>query len=118
MAGRVWRFYSTDAGRSPVREFLVDSSLPLADRDEILAALKDVQVNGMSVTRHIHGEIHEVRADGRRQAYRLLFAAEGPSGQVLLGLSAYTKSGQRTPITQIALAEHRLVDWRDRTGGR
>jgi hypothetical protein len=36
---RRWRFYTTPAGRSPVRDFLTAARLPGGDRDEILAAM-------------------------------------------------------------------------------
>ena len=111
---RRWRFYTTSAGRNPVREFLADARLPAWDRDEILAAMKDVQVNGLDVARHLRGEMYEVRADGRQATYRVLFATEGTRSQVLLGLSAFSKKTQKTPPAEIAVAERRLRDWRAR----
>jgi phage-related protein len=119
---RRWRFYTTPAGRNPVREFFADGRLPVGDRDEILAAMKDVQVNGLEVARHLQAELYEVRADGRQATYRVLFAAEGARSQILLGLSAFSKKTQKTPPREIALAERRLRDWRGRAtprqGGR
>lgn len=117
MVRRRWRFYTTRAGRNPVREFLADGRLPDGDRDEILAAMKDVQVNGFEVARHLRGDIYEVRADGRQATYRVLFAAEGRRSQVLLGLSGFSKKTQKTPPAEIALAERRLRDWRARARG-
>jgi phage-related protein len=114
MARRRWRFYTTNTGRNPVREFLADDRLPVGDRDEILAAMKDVQVNGPEVARHLRGDVYEVRADGRRATYRVLFATEGKRSQVLLGLSGFTKKTQKTPPAEITLAERRLRDWRVR----
>jgi phage-related protein len=115
---RRWRFFTTPAGRNPVREFLADARLPVGDRDEILAAMKDVQVNGLGVARHLQGELYEVRADGRQATYRVLFAAEGARSQILLGLSAFSKKTQKTPPREIALAERRLRDWRGRATPR
>ncbi len=111
----------TAAGRSPVRDFLADARLPGGDRDEILAAMKDVQVNGLEAARHLQGDLYEVRADGRQATYRVVFAAEGARSQVLLGLSAFSKKTQKTPPSELAVAERRLRDWRDRgvpKGGR
>lgn len=108
------RFYTTAAGRSPVREFLTDARLPLGDRDELLAAMKDAQINGLEVSRHLRGDIYEVRADGQRVTYRVLFATEGARSQALLGLSAFSKKTQRTPPAEIDVAERRLRDWRAR----
>lgn len=113
-----WRFYSTPSGRVPVREFLTDAALPQDDRVEILAGLKDVQVNGLVAARHVRGEIYEVRVAAQRAAYRLLFAQEGSRGQVLLALVAFSKKTQRTPSDQIELAERRLRDWRRRSIAR
>jgi DNA-binding transcriptional regulator YiaG len=67
-----------------VRDFLAQTALPTDDRDEILAAMKDVQINGLPVARHLRGDIYEVRATGARASYRVLFATEGSRSQVLL----------------------------------
>jgi hypothetical protein len=53
--------------------------------------MKDVQINGLAVARHLRGEIYEVRASAARAAYRVLFATEGAKSQVLLAVSALTK---------------------------
>ena len=111
---RRWRFYRTTAGATPVRDFLTSSVLPAADRDEILAAMKDVQVNGLPAARHVHGDIYEVRVTGARAAYRVLFATEGAKSQVLLAMSAFSKKSRKTPLAEIATAERRLADWRAR----
>lgn len=113
-ARRRWRFYTTAAGRNPVRAFLTEDRVPVEDRVEILAAMKDVQVNGLGVARHLKGHVYEVRAEGRRATYRVLFATEGARSQVLLGLSGCSKKTQKTPPAEIALAERRLRDWRSR----
>ena len=101
-------------GRSPVRDFLTAARLSSDDRDEILAAMKDVEVNGLPVARHLSGDVYEVRADGRQATYRVLFAAEGKSSQVLLALSAFSEKTRRTPPDEVRLAERRLTDWRAR----
>lgn len=111
---RRWRFYRTAAGATPVRDFLASAALPSDDRDEVLAAMKDVQRNGLPVARHLRGGIYEVRATGAHAAYRVLFATEGSRGQVLLAVSAFSKKTQKTSPREIALAERRLADWRRR----
>jgi phage-related protein len=93
---------------------LTRSALPAGDRDEILAAMKDVQTNGLTVARHLRGEMYEVRATGARAAYRVLFATEGAKSQVLLAVSVFAKKTQKTPPAEIRLAERRLADWRRR----
>ena len=112
---RRWRFYETAAGRRPVRDFL--DELTDDDTVSVVAAMKDVAANGLEVARHLRGEIYEVRAVGDRQAFRVLFAAEGRRGQVLLAVEAFSKKTQKTPAAKVALAERRLRDWRSR-GGR
>jgi len=67
-----------------------------------------------SSSRSMAGDIYEVRADGDRQTFRILFAAEGKSSQVLLSLDGFSKKTQRTPPEKIRLAERRLADWRRR----
>jgi phage-related protein len=76
--------------------------------------MKRVQRDGVAVARHLRGDLFELRAEGRDASYRILFATEGASGQVLLGLSALSKKTQRTPPRELDLAERRLVDWRSR----
>jgi len=66
---RRWRFYATAAGRNPVRDFLTAARLSSDDRGEILAAMKDVQVNGLPVARHLSGDVYEVRARRRPTSY-------------------------------------------------
>jgi phage-related protein len=109
---RRWRDYRTPSGRRPVNDFL--AALALSDRAEIAAAMKDVERNGLSVARHLRGDIYEVRADGDRQTFRILFAPEGRRQTILLALDGFSKKTQKTPPTKIALAERRLRDWRSR----
>ena len=79
----------------------------------IVAGMKEVAEFGLPAARHLRGDLYEVRADGRR-SFRVLFAAEGRFGQVLLALSGFAKETQRTPLREIRLAESRLADWRAR----
>ncbi|HLF40997.1 MAG TPA: type II toxin-antitoxin system RelE/ParE family toxin [Acidimicrobiia bacterium] len=111
---RRWRFYETTGGRSPVGAFLRSPDLPPGDRVEIIAAMKDVEQNGLRAARHLDGDIYEVRADGNRVTYRVLFAAEGSKNRILLALHAFNKKTQATPREVISLAKRRLTDWRSR----
>ena len=92
-------------------------TLPDPDAAAVLAAMKEVALDGLAAARHLCGEIYEVRADGDRATYGVLFAAEGKRGQVLLALEAFAKKGRKTPHATIALAERRLRDWRTRGRG-
>lgn len=110
MARRRWRDYRTLSGRRPVKEFI--DGLSDNDAAAIASAMKDVRQQGLSAARHLRGDLYEVRAEGDRQSFRVLFAEEGAKGQVLLALEAFSKKSQRTPARSIALAEQRLRQWR------
>jgi phage-related protein len=107
---RRWRDYRTAAGRRPIKEFV--GVLSDSDAAAVVAAMKDVRELGLAAARHLRGELYEVRADGERQTFRILFAPEGKRGQVLLALEAFSKKTQKTPPQMIQLAERRLADWR------
>ena len=112
MAQRRWRDFRTPSGKRPVREFILD----LSDEDaaSVLAAMAAVRAQGLRAARHLKGDIYEVRADGDRQTFRVLFANEGKSGRILLSLDGFSKKTQKTPPEKIRLAERRLADWRRR----
>ena len=112
MTRRRWRDYQTLRGARPVRDFL--RSLSDEDYADVRAAMDDIAERGLPTARHLRGDIYEVRSSGARVAYRVLFAAEGARGQVLLALEAFKKKTQKTPYATIALAERRLRDWRAR----
>lgn len=76
--------------------------------------MQEVRDEGLRAARHLDGDIWEVRVDGDRVIYRVLFAEEGTRGRILLALEAFTKKTQRTPPAAIALAKRRLTDWRKR----
>ncbi len=107
-----WRFYRTASGYAPAKEFIL--RLPLADQAAISAATKDTERGGLKVARHLRGDVYEVRAHGPTRSYRILFATEGHHSQILLALEAYAKKTQNTPPQEIAIAEDRLTDWRQR----
>jgi len=107
-----WRDYRTPSGRRPVKEFL--DSLNSTDAAEVVAAMKDLEYNGLIVARHLRGEIYEVRAHGDRQTFRILFAPEGRRRTILLALDGFSKKTRKTPPAKLELAEKRLRDWRAR----
>lgn len=113
---RRWRDYRTAAGRRPVKDFF--DGLSDADAAAVVAAMKEVRALGMSAARHLHGDVCEVRAEGDRQIFRVLFAAEGRRDQILLSLEGFSKKTRKTPPEKIRLAERRLADWRRRARAR
>lgn len=76
--------------------------------------MKEVRDRGTAAARHLDGDIWEVRADGDRVIYRILFAEEGKRSRVLLALEGFQKKTRKTPPAKIALAKRRLRDWRGR----
>jgi phage-related protein len=76
--------------------------------------MEDVRDQGLRAARHLDGDIWEVRVDGDRVIYRILFAEEGSRGQILLALDGFNKKTQKTPRATIELAKRRLTDWRQR----
>ena len=112
MRSKRWRFYDTASGAKPVQAFL--DNLTAAEAAEVVAAMKEVAREGLRFTRHLRGDIWEVRVESERKAFRVLFSPEGRAQQVLLALEAFTKKAQKTPARTIQLAERRLSDWRSR----
>ena len=76
--------------------------------------MQDVRDRGLEAARHLDGDIWEVRVDGDRVIYRILFAQVGSRGQILLALEGLNKKTRKTPPATIALAKRRLADWRRR----
>jgi phage-related protein len=109
---RRWRDYRTGSGRRPIKEFI--DGLSDADAAAVVAAMRDVRDSGLAAARHLRGDIYEVRADGDRQTYRILFAPQGRRGHILLALEGFSKKTQKTPPETLRLAERRLADWRRR----
>lgn len=109
---RRWRDYRTVSGRSPVEEFI--DKLPDSDAAAVLAGMAEVRDRGLTAARHLDGDIWEVRVDGDRVIYRILFAEEGTRGRVLLALEGFKKKTQKTPSATVRLAKRRLSDWRRR----
>jgi phage-related protein len=113
---RRWRDYRTTAGARPVKAYLDE----LTDEEvaAIIAGMKEVADRGLVASRHLRGEIYEVRADARSRSFRLLFSNEGRTGRILLSLSVFEKRTQKIPMRELELAERRLRDWRGRGATR
>jgi phage-related protein len=111
MPRRRWRYYRTETGAVPAREFILglDRASAAAIADGMRVVLLDARA-----ARHLRGDIYEVRVRTMEHAYRILFAPQGRGGHVLLAVSAFEKKTRRTPPDEIRLAEDRLRDWRRR----
>ncbi len=112
MGKRRWRHYETGAGRRPVKEFL--ETLSEKDGAAVAVAMEEIQEEGLKAARHLRGKIYEVRTDGTRVTYRILFAPQGRRSQVLLTLASFEKKTQKTLPQMIRLAQRRLRDWEQR----
>src|ERR1700758_5814554 len=97
------RFYRSDTGREPVREWL--KSLDEADRRIIGEDIKDVEFSwpiGMPLCRPLGKGLWEVRSDlTQGRIARVLFCIE--HGRMVL-LHGFIKKTQKTPDTDLELA--------------
>lgn len=106
------RFFLTENGAEPVREWLRDLAAP--DRKAIGEDIKTVQFGwplGMPLVDHLDGDIWEVRIRLDRRIARVLFAAE--DGLMIL-LHGFIKKDQKTPKPDLDLAKDRLKQLRRR----
>lgn len=100
------RFFRTDAGAEPVREWL--KALPAIDRKCIGEDIKTVQFGwpiGMPLVRHLGDDIWEVRIRLANRIARVLFTFEG---QTMVLLHGFIKKQQATPKADLELARDRL----------
>ncbi len=100
------RFFQTDAGGEPVREWLI--GLPAADRKMIGQYIKTVQFGwplGMPLVEHLGGGIWEVRVRLENRISRVLFVLEDDTMVLLHG---FIKKDQKTPKPDLDLARDRL----------
>lgn len=106
------RFFLTEAGTEPVRDWL--RMLSATDRKRIGEDIKTVQFGwplGMPLVDHLDGDIWEVRSRLDTKIARTLFATEG--GTMIL-LHAFIKKQQKTPKPDLDLAKERLKQLRRR----
>lgn len=97
------RFYRSDSGREPVREWL--KSLDAEDRRSIGEDIKDVEFSwpiGMPLVRSLGRELWEVRSSlPHGRIARVIFCVEKDCMVLLHG---FMKKKQKTPKQEIALA--------------
>ncbi|MGL6244996.1 type II toxin-antitoxin system RelE/ParE family toxin [Pseudomonas sp.] len=99
------RFFRTDAGNEPVREWLAD--LPRDHRRMVGTEIKTVQLGwplDMPVVRKLEVGLWEVRVDLGDTIARVIFTVTG-SDMVLL--HAFIKKSQKTPAPDLATAKQR-----------
>ena len=106
------RFYATELGAEPVREWL--KLLPAIDRKVIGEDMKTVQFGwplGMPLVRNMGGGIWEVRIRLENRIARVLFVLEGSTMVLLHG---FIKKTQATSQQDLDLAKDRLKQLRRR----
>lgn len=100
------KFYRTDSGREPVRDWL--RTLAVEDRKRLGEDLKTVQFGwplGMPLVRKLGTGLWEVRSIMQDGIARILFTVI--SGRMVL-LHGFVKKSQKTPQSDLDLARQRL----------
>lgn len=110
-------FYVDERGREPAREFLAGLDIQAQARfDWSIEQLRLRNVlAGEPLVRHLEGKIWELRRESRGHIYRLLYCFL--SGQRILLLHGFQKKTQRTPRSDIDIANRRLESFVQREGG-
>lgn len=106
------RFFRTDAGAEPVRDWLKE--LSAIDRKTVGEDIKTVQFGwplGMPLVSHLGNDIWEIRVRLDNRIARILFALDG---QTMVLLHAFVKKRQKTPLPDLDLAKDRLKQLRRR----
>lgn len=99
------RFYRSDAGVEPLRDWL--KSLPVIGRKAIGEDVKTVQFGwppGMPLVAHLGSGIREVRTRLSTRVARVLFVLDGDTMVLLRG---FIKKEQETPKPELDLAMER-----------
>lgn len=100
------RFYATEIGNEPVREWL--KALSALDRKTIGEDIKTVQFGwplGMPLVGHLEGDIWEVRVKLDNRIARILFVT---FNNTMVLLHGFIKKDQKTPKSELDLAHKRL----------
>jgi phage-related protein len=106
-------FYETEAGESPVWDFIF--GLPAKDQAKVVRALDLLEELGLELrapyVRSVTGrrKLWELRVRGVGGAYRILYFAF--TGQRMVMLHAFAKKTRKTPSREIAMAEKRMDDF-------
>jgi phage-related protein len=100
------RFFATEAGSEPVREWL--KGLSAQDRKTIGEDIKTVQFGwplGMPLVDHLESDIWEVRIKLDNRIARVLFVIDK---HTIILLHGFIKKSQKTPKQELDLAKQRL----------
>lgn len=100
------KFYVTEAGSEPVREWL--KGLSAQDKKSIGEDIKTVQFGwplGMPLVDHVEGDIWEVRIRLDNRIARILFVI---IDKTMILLNGFIKKDRKTPKPELELAKQRL----------
>ena len=103
--------YRDSRGRVPIEDYL--DTLQIRDRARVLREIELLEEYGLSLrmphARHLRGKLWELRIDTRPNSFRVLYAAIVGHKFVLLHI--FAKKGEKTPESEMAMAERRLADY-------
>jgi phage-related protein len=108
-------FYTTKNGSSPIEEFL--DSLPAKQAKKVTWVLQLIETLDsvpIQYFKKLDGtdDIWEVRVDFGNDAFRLLGFLDG--GKMIVLTNGFAKKTQKTPASEISLAERRKKDYQSR----
>ena len=108
-------FFRTEAGREPVREWLLE----LSKKERVLVGhdIKDVEYGwpvGMPTCRPLGSGLYEVRTNlVSRNIARVIFSIQGERMVLLHG---FIKKTKKTPKADLDLAKERKMQWEKNDG--
>lgn len=100
------RFYKSESGNEPVREWLL--SLSKSDRARIGEDIKCVEFGwpvGMPTCRPMGGGLFEVRATLKTRIARVLFCVHD---EAMVLLHGFIKKTEQTPQSELDIAQNRM----------
>ncbi len=114
-----WRivFYRDAQGNRPVREFLQQLDLKTQGRfDWSIEQLRILNVRAHEpLVKHLEGKIWELRRTSDGNIYRVLYFFF--TGRRIVLVHGFQKKTDKTPRREIEIAERRMEDFINRTGG-
>ncbi|MEU7483546.1 type II toxin-antitoxin system RelE/ParE family toxin [Streptomyces sp. NPDC042319] len=112
---REWVLYATEGGARPVIKEREKCRLTETEKGKLLKVLERVERRQTlpGDVKSLGGDLLEVRIDGNRRIFRLVYA-EVNGGLLLLALHFFQKTTQATPPQVKRTANRRLADWRKR----
>src|SRR5438067_13113019 len=110
-------FYTTADGEEPVRVFLRGLDQKTQTRFEWSIEqlrLRNIQA-AEPLVKHIEGKIWELRRASSGNIYRVMYFLF--TGRQIVLLHGFQKKTQKTPHTEIEIAQQRMEDYIQREGG-